>query len=191
MRLGMHEAAELNELLMSCTNSIQNMALFINQAQDPELRSMIQRHYAAHIQDYNMKVEFATKQMGSRDQLNVPAIDPHAFAPTPATQYPSIQPQVKLAQLDDRAIATSYLLTLKRAGRDYAWATFETTTPRLRTFLEDAFRMCSHQSYEVWQYMVRNGWYPLVFAPAQTVSTMGQVYQPVLYHQPMMVYQQQ
>lgn len=45
MRLASHEAAELNELLMSCTNSIQSMALFINQAQDPELRSMIQRHY--------------------------------------------------------------------------------------------------------------------------------------------------
>ena len=46
MQLGAHEAHELNELLMSCTNSIQCMALFINQAQDPRLRDMIMRHYS-------------------------------------------------------------------------------------------------------------------------------------------------
>ncbi|EMT50665.1 spore coat protein CotF [Brevibacillus borstelensis AK1] len=191
MRLASHEAAELNELLMSCTNSIQSMALFINQAQDPELRSMIQRHYSVHVQDYNMKVEFVTQQMGSRDQLNVPAITGQAFTPAPGHQYQPIQPQVKLAQLDDRAIATSYLLTLKRAGREYAWSAFETTTPQLRIFLEDAFRMYSHQSFEVWQYMVKKGWYAVTMAPPQAVSTLGLVYQQVPYHQPMEAYQQQ
>jgi len=74
MQLASHEAHELNELLMSCTNSIQMMALFLNQAQDPELRDMIARHYPAHIQDYNMKVEFARQTAGSRDQLNVAAM---------------------------------------------------------------------------------------------------------------------
>ncbi|USG64843.1 spore coat protein [Brevibacillus ruminantium] len=191
MHLGSHEAAEMNELLMSCTNSIQSMALFINQAQDPELRSMIQRHYASHVQDYNMKVEFVTQQFGSRDQLNVQPITGQTFSPAAGHQYQPVQPQIKLSQLDDRAIATSYLLTLKRAGREYAWAAFETTTPQLRLFLEDAFRMCSHQSYEVWQYMARKGWYAVSMAPSQTVSTLGQVYQQVPYQQPMQAYQQQ
>lgn len=172
------------------TNSIQSMALFINQAQDPELRSMILRHYSAHVQDYNMKVEFVTQQAGSRDTLNVPSIAGQSFSPAPGHQYQPIQPQIKLSYLDDRAIATSYLLTLKRSGREYAWAAFETTTPPLRIFLEDAFRMCSHQAYEVWQYMVRKGWYAVSMAPAETVSTLGQVYQQVPYHQPMQGYQQ-
>lgn len=190
MQLGAHEAAELNELLMSCTNSIQSMALFINEATDPELRTMIQRHYSAHVQDYNMKVEFATQQMGSRDRLNVPAMDGQ-LAVTPAGQYQPIQPQVKLTRLDDRAIATNYLLTLKRAGREYAWSAFETTTPQMRAFLEDAFRMCSHQSYEVWQYMVKKGWYPLTMAAPQAMQAMGTIYQQVPYQQPMAVYGQQ
>ncbi|MCM3078764.1 hypothetical protein [Brevibacillus invocatus] len=72
MQLGIHEACELNELLMSCTNSIQSMALFMEQAQDPELKDMILRHFSVHVQDYNMKVEFATQATGSLDQLNVP-----------------------------------------------------------------------------------------------------------------------
>ena len=74
------------------------------------------------------------------------------------------QPQVKLSQLDDRSIATSYLLTLKRAGRDYDWAAFECSVPQLRSFLKGAFRMCSHQAFEVWTYMARKGWDPVAMA---------------------------
>ncbi|MEF2965020.1 spore coat protein [Paenibacillus sp. M1] len=189
MLLGSHEAHELNELLMSCTNSIQSMALFLNQAQDTELRDMISRHYAVHIQDYNMKVEFASKTQGSRDQLNVPQIQamPNPGMQAPASYQP-VQPQIKLNQLDDRGIATSYLLTLKRAGREYAWSAFECSTVQLRVFLEDAFRMCSHQAYEVWSYMVRKGWYMAQPAPDQTLQTMGQIYREVPYHQPMNMY---
>lgn len=183
-----HEMSELNELLMGCTNSIQSMALFIDQAQDPMLREMIQRHYASHVQDYNMKVEFAKQRFGSTDHLNVPAL------PTPTTmnvqsmQWTPIQPQVKLHQLDDRAISTSYLLTLKRSGREYAWAAFETSTPQLRGFLENAFAMCSHQAFEIWQYMVQKGWYAASMAPAQAVRTLAGFYQEVPYHQPANVY---
>lgn len=186
MQLGIHEACELNELLMSCTNSIQSMALFMEQAQDPELKDMILRHFSVHVQDYNMKVEFATQATGSLDQLNVPPLQMGSMM-TPAPYQP-VQPQVKLSKLDDRAIATSYLLTLKRAGRDYAWSAFECSVPQLRSFLEDAFKMCSHQSFEVWSYMARKGWYPAISAPPQAMHAMGQIYQKVHTHQPMAVY---
>jgi spore coat protein CotF len=189
MRLASHEAHELNELLLSCTNTIQSMALFLNQAQDPELKDMLTRHYPAHIQDYNMKVEFAKMTMGSQDQLQVAALNMSAYVPAAQPQYPAFQPQVKLSQLDDRAIAASYLLTLKRAGREYAWAAFECTTPQLRAFLEDAFRMCSHQSYEVWGYMARKGWYPVAWAQPGVMQAIGQIYQEVPYQQPQTMYQ--
>ncbi|SDC95224.1 Spore coat protein CotF [Paenibacillus sp. UNCCL117] len=180
--LGSHEAHELNELLLSCTNSIQSMGLFLEQAQDPELRNMISSHFSVHVQDYNMKVEFVSRSM-SRDQLNVPQLNLNANMAVEPINVQPIQPEVKLMKLDDRAIATSYLLTLKRAGREYAWSAFETTTPQLRAFLEDAFRMCSHQSFEVWQFMARRGWYPVIQAPSSTIQTLQQTYQQVPYHQ--------
>lgn len=189
MQMLAHEMAELNELIMGCTNSIQSMALFVNQAQDPELRNMIQRHYAVHVQDYNMKVEFAKRQAGSTDTLNVPTMPTDTPMQIPqAPQMVPIQPEVRLQRLDDRAIATSYLLTLKRSGREYAWSAFETSTPQLRAFLEDAFRMCSHQAFEVWQFMVRRGWYATPMAPQQAVQQMSSTYQEVPYHQPMQTY---
>ncbi|MGO0059869.1 spore coat protein [Brevibacillus fluminis] len=185
MKLGIHEACELNELLMSCTNSINSMALFSEQAKDQELKDMILRHFSVHVQDYNMKVEFATQQSGSSDQLNVPPLQ--TLSVTPAQVQP-VQPQVKRNDLDDRSIATSYLLTLKRAGREYAWAAFECTVPQLRSFLEDAFKMCSHQAYEVWAFMVKKGWYPAIPAPQEAMQAMGQIYQKVQIHEPMAVY---
>ncbi|MBB3128950.1 spore coat protein CotF [Paenibacillus rhizosphaerae] len=188
MPLGSHEAHELNELLLSCTNSIQSMALFINQATDPILKSMITRHYDVHVQDYNMKVEYANR-FYSQDQLNVPAMPMSSSMPMLGTQqYPPLQPRVQLQQLNDRAIATSYLLTLKRAGREYAWSAFECSTPQLRSFLESAFQMCSHQAYEVWQYMAAKGYYPTAQAPQEVVSSMQQIYKSVPEHQPGQMY---
>ncbi|QWU14042.1 Spore coat protein CotF [Paenibacillus sophorae] len=187
MPLGSHEAHELNELLLSCTNSIQNMALFLSQAKDPELKDMIARHYAVHVQDYNMKVEFANQSF-SQDTLNVPALQMSTGISMSTSQYPPLEPKVQLQQLDDRAIATSYLLTLKRAGREYAYSAFECSTPQLRTFLEDAFRMCSHQAFEVWQYMARKGEYPVIMASNEAINAMQQIYQSVPEQQPGKLY---
>jgi len=187
--LAAHEAAELNELLMGCVNTINMMAVYLNQVQDQELATMLQRHYASHVQDYNMKVEWARSSFGSREHLQVMPLDQTTYQPTRLEQmytgeYPSVRPEVKRHGLDDRTIATGYLLNLKRAGREYAWAAFETTTPQLRAFLEEGFRMHSHQAYEVWYYMARRGWYPVNRAPEDADRTMARIYQQVPHHQP-------
>jgi spore coat protein CotF len=76
-------------------------------------------------------------------------------------------------------IATAYLLTLKRAGREYAWAAMEASNPEIRTFLEDAFKMSSHHAYDVWQWMVQKGYYPLEAAPSETLGTLASMYKTV------------
>lgn len=179
MTLDMHEACELNELLLSCTNSINSMGLFINQVQCPQLKSILQKHMAAHIQDYNMKVEWATKEQ-SGQTLQVPQMPASNTAmqnqnPTPKPCTPNPQ----MIAFDDRAMATSYLLTLKRAGREYAWAAFETIEPQLRSFLEDAFRMCSRHALEVGQYIISKGYYPTVDAPKTYMNQLSGTYLPV------------
>lgn len=37
----------------------------------------------------------------------------------------------------------------------------EASTPEVRAFLEDAFRMASHHAYDVYQYMLRRGYYAI------------------------------
>ncbi|WP_029422730.1 spore coat protein [Alicyclobacillus macrosporangiidus] len=177
MPLMTHEACELNELLMSCVNSINCMGLFLSQVKCQELKGILQKHMAAHIQDYNMKVEWATRQT-SQQKLAVPPMPPATAGGAHHLAQP-VTPNPQMTALDDRSIATSYLLTLKRAGRDYAWAAMECTDPQLRTFLEDAFRMCCRHAFEVSQYMIKKGYYPTEQASATYMQRIGQAYAPV------------
>jgi spore coat protein CotF len=91
----------------------------------------------------------------------------------------SMTPRTNVQELDDHEIATSYLLTLKRAGREYAWAAMEVSNPNIRLFLEDAFRMASHHAYQVWQWLHKRGYYPIHEAPQQVINTMNEMFRPV------------
>ncbi len=71
------------------------------------------------------------------------------------------------------------MLTLKRAGREYAWSAMEASNPGVRAFLEDAFKMSSHHAYDVWQWMVKKGYYPLEAADQTVMHTLGQMYNVV------------
>lgn len=180
MKLAAHEAQDLHELAMSCVNSITNMACFMNQVQDSELKSILQKHFPAHIQDYNMKAEYLGKAEGATSKLPVPALQPVLQSFTESTVPPvPVTPRTIVQQFNDREIATAYLLTLKRAGREYAWAAMEMSNPEIRSFLEDAFRMCSSHAYDVWQWMAKRGYYPLEPAAQTTLDTFGKLYQLV------------
>ncbi len=178
MQLGDHEMHDLHELTISCVNSITNMAMFINAAQDMELKAMIQAHFPAHIQDYNMKVEFLSKNNGSTQKLNVPELSKtlQDYTKSPTNNFPPITPRTQVHEMNDREIATAYLLTLKRAGREYAWSAMEASSPQVREFLKDAFTMSCNHAYEIWQYMVRKGYYPLDSAPQNTLDTISAIY---------------
>ena len=181
MQLASHELHDLHELIMSCVNSITNMAMFKNAANDQELKSMIEQHFSAHIQDYNMKVQFVAKSEGSTQKLNVPNLNKmlQSYTQSPTNNFPPITPRTDVQQMNDREIATGYLLTLKRAGREYAWAAMEMSNPVVREFLKDAFTMSCNHAYDVWQWMVKKGYYPLMPAPQPEINTIAQIYNEV------------
>lgn len=55
----------------------------------------------------------------------------------------------------------------------------ETTHPDIRQFLEDAFTMCSHHAYDIWQWMAKKGYYPLQQAPQNALQMIGGMYNVV------------
>ncbi|MGG0739030.1 spore coat protein [Niallia taxi] len=178
MRIAAHEANALNELTLSCVNSITNMGYMIQHVQDPEFKSILQRHFPLHIRDYNMKVEFLNKREGATTEL--PLLKEEAklnqFTEMVAPQAPPVQPRTVVENMNDREMATAYLLTLKRAGREYAWNAMEMANPEIRSFCQTAFMMsCSH-AYDIWQYMVKKGYYVLEPADEMAVQKMGSMY---------------
>lgn len=177
MELAAHEAYDLHELTISCVNSITNMALFLHYVKDPELKSLLEKHFPYHVKDYNTKVEYLSRTSGAKTGLPIPQITKILENYTNSqTQAVPVTPRTEVSELNDREIATAYLLTLKRAGREYAWSAMEASNPEIRTFLEDAFRMSSHHAYDVWQWMVKKGYYPLEPASAQTMGVLGSMY---------------
>ncbi|WP_129597250.1 spore coat protein [Anaerophilus nitritogenes] len=181
MKLAAHELHDLNELTMSCVNSITNMAYMLDHVKDPEFKDMLKRHFPYHVRDYNMKVEFINNQQGAQKELPRFKINGNLtnYAQSIISEYLPIQPRTTVTDMDDREMATAYLLTLKRAGREYAWAAMETANPEIRGFLETAFLMSSSHAYDVWQYMVDKGYYPLEQADQQMTSKIGNMYQVV------------
>lgn len=177
MELAAHEAHDLHELTISCVNSITNMALFLHSVKDAELKSLIEKHFPYHIKDYNTKVEYLSRVSGAKTGLPIPQITNiiENYTKSQENTVP-VTPRTKISELNDREIATAYLLTLKRAGREYAWAAMEASNPEIRTFLEDAFRMSSHHANDIWQWMVKKGYYPLEAAPAETMGVLGSMY---------------
>lgn len=181
MKLAAHELHDLHELTMSCVNSITNMAYMLNHVQDPEFRSILERHFPLHVRDYNMKVEFLNQVEGAKHELSALKIHGQLsdFTQSPADTYLPVQPRISVTEFNDREMATAYLLTLKRAGREYAWSAMEMANPEIRSFCEAAFLMsCSH-AYDVWQYMVEKGFYPLEPADNTMIRKIGSVYKTV------------
>ncbi|OYD06275.1 spore coat protein [Paludifilum halophilum] len=178
MQLAAHELHDLHELTLSCVNSITHMAYFLEHVQCSELKALLEKHFPLHVRDYNMKVEFLNEAQGPQRELKMMKIDPKlpSFTKSPAGQYPPITPRTEVPEMNDREMATGYLLNLKRAGREYAYSAMEAANPDLRGFLETAFLMSSSHAYDVWQYMVNKGFYPLEPAPQPSIQTIGQIY---------------
>jgi len=180
MQLTAHELYQLNELTMSCVNSITSMAYMLDHVQDEELKTILEKHFPYHVRDYNMKVEFINNQQGASKELPRFKIDGdlNNYTQSTSTALP-VQPRVSVIDMNDREMVTSYLLTLKRAGREYAWATMEISNPEIRGFLETAFLMSSAHAYEVWQYMINKGYYHIEQANSEVISKIGSMYQIV------------
>jgi spore coat protein CotF len=142
---------------------------------------MIDRHFPFHVQDYNMKVEFLTKMGGAQTKLPLPDLNValNSYHESPAANYSPLTPRTDAQDFTDQEIATAYLLTLKRAGREYAWSAMEASHPEVRLFLEDAFRMSCRHAYDVWQWMVKRGYYPVETAPQENQAIMGQMFQVI------------
>ena len=186
MKLGAHELYDLNELTMSCVNSITNMGYMLNHVQDPEFKMILERHFPLHVRDYNMKVEFLNQAQGATRELPLLKEDQRLSTAAIESAVPAspVQPRTMVENLNDREMATAYLLTLKRAGREYAWAAMEMSNPEIRSFCQTAFMMsCSH-AYDMWQYMANKGFYPVETADPASISKIGAMYQVVPENQP-------
>lgn len=182
MQLANHEMQDLNDLIQGCASAVTCMGLYINHAQDPDLKAMIMGHHPVHIEAYNRKLGYLQGQVGESQQpMTAPVLEATlgTFNMTTMDPAPPVAPRTTAQTLDDREIAAAYLVQLKRSGREYAWAAMEMSHPDLRLLCEELFRTNSHHAFEVWQYMASRGYYPVRPAPERASQLLGGMYIPV------------
>lgn len=178
MKLTICELSYLNELITSCVNTITCMSLFKNQVTDEELKSLLNTHFPIHVEDYNRKVEFVKDVETATGKLNVPELNTSIFTENVEISKNAnpVTVNTNVTKLTDREIALSYFLTLKRAGKEYAIASMEATNPKLRQFLKDAYTMSCNHSYEVYEWMAKNNYYPIVLATGEQTGNISSIY---------------
>ncbi len=181
MELTITELSQLNELILSCTNTITCMSLFRKQVQDAELKSLLDVQFPQHVEDYNKKVEFVKDLEKASGKLGVPNANLSIFQPNGSEQAATVPVTVNtnVETLNDREIANSYLLTLKRAGKEYAVASMEASNPKLRQFLKDAYTMCCNHAYEIWEWLAKNNFYALNVATGEQIGKVASIYNPI------------
>lgn len=181
MKLTICELSYLNELITSCVNTITCMSLFKNQVNDAELKSLLCTHFPVHIEDYNKKVEFVKNVDTASGKLNVPELNTSIFAENieKCRLAEPITINTNITNLTDREIALSYFLTLKRAGKEYAIASMEATNPTLRQFLKDAYTMSCNHSFEVYEWMTKNSFYPIILTTGDQTGDISSIYNPI------------
>ena len=181
MKLTICELSYLNELITSCVNTITCMSLFKNQVINEELKSLLNTHFPIHIEDYNRKVEFVKNVETATGKLNVPQLNTSIFQDdiNESKIATPITVNTNVTSLTDREIALSYFLTLKRAGKEYAIASMEATNLTLRQFLKDAYTMSCNHSYEVYEWLAKNNYYPIILSTGEQTGDIASIYQPI------------
>lgn len=114
-------------------------------------------------------------------KLNVPELNANIFTDN-VCQTKSAEPitiNTNVQTLSDREIALSYFLTLKRAGKEYAIASMEATNLKLRQFLKDAYTMSCNHSYEIYEWMAKHNYYPIVIAEGNQTGEIGKIYNTI------------
>lgn len=178
MKLTIAELSQLHELILSCTNTITCMSLFRNQVQDAELKSLLEVQFPLHVEDYNRKVEFVKDLETASGKLGVENSNTSIFNQDTNCSKPAIPVTINtnVTKLNDREIATCYLLTLKRAGKEYAVASMEATNPKLRQFLKDAYTMACNHAYEIWEWMAKHDFYPCNVATVEQINEVANMF---------------
>ncbi len=181
MKLSICELSYLNELILSCVNTITCMSLFKNQVTNEELKTLLSTHFPIHVQDYNKKVEFVKNVDTATGKLDVPELNTSIFKEDINSSKLSepITINTNVTNLTDREIALSYFLTLKRAGKEYAVASMEAVNPILRQFLKDAYTMSCNHSYEVYEWMAKNNYYPIILATGEQTGNISSIYNTI------------
>jgi spore coat protein CotF len=180
VKFGAHEVLEVSEILTEKMCMINHLALYEQEAQDEQLRSMIRRQMDAAIQAYDQMVAY-THDFSARQGMQQPYPQPDANLER--LKYGLRNPQQVVPQrtgrFNDMMIQTSLLTMHKMSAVSHIHRGAEVADPSLRQMFLNGAIACYNQAYEVFLYMNQQGMYQMPTLQETTAKTLLNTYQPM------------
>lgn len=160
MKLSVVEAGGLHEILQDLAVDIEKLAVYVEEAQHPELRQLIQEKLRSSEQDYQELREmvdwgslFPNAEHGWAEGTRMRIAGGAQSGPHPLQPRPS-------GRFSDRAIATDMLSASKSMAVRDIWTATEMGHQSLRRTLAELSRRELDFSFKVYKFMESQGWYP-------------------------------
>lgn len=180
VKFGAHEVMEASEILHEKMNMINHLALYEQEAQDEQLRSMIRRHLDTAIQSYDQMVAY-THDYSARQGMQQPYPQPDANLERLKYGLRNPQPVApqRTGRFNDMMIQTALLSAHKASAVCHVQRGLEVTDPNLRQMFMNGAIACFNQAYETFLYMNQQGTYQVPTMQDHTAKTYLHAFQPV------------
>lgn len=176
MNHGAHEVLDVHEVLSTIIGGLDQMVLFRDKINSPELLSILDRQYAFMLDEYNITVEaFKTGKDPKHPtrSYNMQMGNDFSYGLTPSEPKKPIQ---AATDLNDSIIA-GFLLGMHKAGATgKTAAALEATNPVVRRVLQDSVPNCVEMAYEISLYQNKMGEYQVPKLSPTDMSTMLHMY---------------
>lgn len=174
---GAHELIELHEVLNHTIDTINTFQLYQPYIREPELQQIMHKQLSFAITEYNNMVNYAHGLGASAAVPYRPMRQASLHASGVMRQ--TLQPDLHASQLDERDVASVMLGLHKSGATCKLHAALETANLQIRQMLLQSVTNCANQAYEVWDYLYRRGYYPMVTLPAAESAELLRGYRPV------------
>lgn len=182
MPYGAHETMEVHETLNEKLNLINHFNLYAQMTQNPQIRSMLERHLATAVQSYDQLVAYTHNYNAAPQQGRTAAPGMTSQVQPQQIQYGLRQPAPVApgaqGTLNDHQILCAMLSCHKNSAKLHMQASLECADPNVRHMLMNGSIACAEQAYEVFMVMNQQGQYQVPTMNDHTAKTFLHTYQP-------------
>jgi spore coat protein CotF len=180
MKFGAHEVLEASEILTDKTNLINHLALYEQEAQDEQLRSMIRHQLDTAIQAYDLMVAY-THDASARQGMMSPFQQPDANVESIKYGLRNPQPYApqRTGRFNDIMIQNALLSWHKSSAICHIQRGLEVSDPNLRQMFLNGAITCFNQAYETFLFMNQQGTYQVPTMDNHTAKTYLHTFQPI------------
>lgn len=180
MKFGAHEVLECAEILREKMNLINHFALYEQEAQNGQLRSMIRHHMETAMMAYDEMVGYTHDYSASLGmQPPFPQPDPSIESLKYGLRNPRpIAPQ-PTGRFNDLMIMNALLAFHKASAECHIQRGLEVSDPNLRRMFLNGAITCYNQAYEVFLFMNQQGTYQVPSMDNHTAKTYLHSFQPM------------